>query len=82
MVEENSFEIRSDEEITENSDHWQTYQMMSAVLRQLLICKEKVDDIMNDSGWDAAYFDVEISLKVKFGGVVVEVGEGWEALEP
>jgi len=73
---------RSAKEITDDLDYYQTHEMMNTILGQLLICKEKIDDIMNSSGWDTAFFPVAITLKVKFDEVTVEVCDAWEALEP
>jgi len=72
---------RSIEEITDDCDYWQTQDMMNAILGELLIVKEKIDDLMNSSGWDSAFFPVDIILRVKFGDVAVEIHDGWEAME-
>jgi len=74
--------IPTREEITESMDYWQTNDMMNKIYGELLICKQLIDDIMDHSGWDTAYFDVDIDLKVKFGHNTVRVNEEWKALEP
>jgi len=73
--------ISTREEIQNDSDHWMTHELMSEIHEELLICKALIDDKMNHSGWDSAYFDVDIDLKVKFGESTVRVHESWEALE-
>jgi len=70
------------EEIRNDAEHWMTHELISEIHEELLICKALIDDKMNHSGWDSAYFDVDIELKVRFGESTVRVHEGWEALEP
>lgn len=55
-------------------------RMMSKILAHLQICRERVDQEFDGSGYDAAFFDVEITLKVKFGDLVVGVCDEWEAM--
>jgi len=83
MNEENKYlKTRADRDIIEDSDYCQTRDMMNAIVGELLLTKEKIDDLMNSSGWDSAYFPVDITLRVKFGYITVEVCDGWEAIEP
>jgi len=55
--------------------------MMSNVLAQLQICREHIYKEFDKSGYDLAYFDTDISLKVQVGHVKVEVCEEWKQLE-
>ena len=70
------------DEIQEDSDYWMTNDMMNRIHGELLICKTLIDDIMEHSGWDAAYFNVEIDLKVRFDNSTVRVREAWRKMEP
>jgi hypothetical protein len=73
--------IRTRSEIESDEDIETTQSMMETILMELQVCKARVDDIINDSGWDACYFDVEIDLKVKFDKTQVKVREAWKAME-
>jgi hypothetical protein len=53
---------------------------MEKILLELQVCKSQIDDLMSDSGWDTAMFDVEVDLKVKFDKTQVRVREAWRAV--
>lgn len=73
---------RGDDEIKKDDDYWQTQNLISAIHSELLLTKVKIDDLINSSGWDAAFFDVDIDLKVRFDKSTVKVREAWKAIEP
>ena len=84
MNEEESTRLkhRSDEEITDGSDYYQTNDLINTIHGELLLTKEKIDDLLNNSGWDAAFFDVDIDLKVCFDKSTVRIRDKWRAIEP
>lgn len=82
ILETTTSKLRARKEIEEDEDVWQTHDMMEKILLELQVCKERIDDLMNNSGWDSAMFDVEIDLKAKFDKVQVKVREAWKAMEP
>jgi hypothetical protein len=72
---------RSDKEIKEEDDYWQITDLMDALHKELYITKEKITDLIDSCGFDAAHFDVDIDLKVKFGESTVRVKEAWKRME-
>lgn len=55
--------------------------LMSNILAQLQICREFIDEQFEAYGYDSAFFDVDIILKVKVDKLGVEVCEKWNRLE-
>lgn len=76
----NNPKIRSRKEIIQDEDLQWTQDLMEKILLELQVCKSQIDDLMSDSGWDTAMFDVEVDLKVKFDKTQVRVREAWRAV--
>ena len=66
----------------DDEDIQTTNTLMQKILLELQQSKARIDALMNESGWDSAFFDVDINLSVKFGKEKVQVREKWRAVEP
>ena len=61
-----------DEELVEMGSHW---------LRILTETKDKLWEVFEEQNLDAAFFDVDISLKIEVDGQMILIRDGWDKLE-
>ena len=51
------------------------------ILKLLTKTQEGIFGIFDEHDYDAAFFDLNISLQVKVDDIELKVSEGWDALE-
>ena len=66
--------------MTSDKDIASLNEVMSAILRELQLCKDEVDDILINSEWDEGAVGYTINLEVTFGNLKTGVYETQEPL--
>ena len=62
-------------------DNDEIVDMMADILRCLARCREEIDEVFLTHGYDSAYFDVDINMRVSIDDITVDVSESWEKME-
>jgi len=67
-------------EYKEQTEEEEITEMCKDILEILIKTKNSIKDKFTEYGYDAAYFDVDIRLRVKIDDKVLETKERWNKL--
>jgi len=59
----------------------QVIEMCSEFTHVLCECKKKIFEKFDEHGYDASFFDINISLSVRVDDIVIQCKEKWKRLE-